>query len=102
MQTHRVRFGLVALEDLNDSYLWGVEHWGGDEADKWFAAIQAHVESKLSEMPYAFPVAKESDAFGDEVRQILFGRYRLLYTIIFDEVRILRVRGPYHESRDKW
>lgn len=101
MKTYRVRLGLVALEDLNGSYLWGVENWGFDEADKWFAAIQAHVESKLSEMPYAFPVAKESDAFDDEVRQILFGRYRILYTIAFDEVRILRVRGPYHKSMDK-
>lgn len=101
MKTYRVRFGLIALEDLNRSYLWGVERWGVDEADKWFAAIQEHVESKLSEMPHAFPVAKESQAFDYEVRQILFGRYRLLYTIAFDEVRILRVRGPYHESRDK-
>lgn len=95
MKTHRVRFGRVALEDLNSSYAWGVENWGLDEADKWFAAIQEHVESKLSEMPYAFPVAKESNAFDYEVRQILFGRYRLLYTITSDEVRILRVRGPY-------
>lgn len=101
MKIYRVRFGLDAIEDLNGSYLWGIENWGIDEADKWFAAIQKYVESKLSEMPYGFPVAKESNAFDYEVRQILFGRYRLLYTIASDEVRILRVRGPYHESRDK-
>jgi len=101
MQTYRVRFGSLAIEDLNGSYLWGIEYWGLEEADKWLAEIQEHVETKLSEMPYAFPVAKESKEFEYEVRQILFLRYRILYTITSDEVRILRVKGPYHASTDK-
>lgn len=101
MQKYRVRLGLLALEDLNGSYAWGTEKWGVEKADEWYAAIQEYVEGKLSVMPLAFPIAKESAAYDDEVRQLLFGRYRVLYTISFDEVRILRIRGPFTGESDK-
>lgn len=84
--------------------------WDADRSFEWFAAcspqgaIRWHhaFEETLMELESnadQFAVAAESAAVGVEVRQKLFrtrrGRtYRLLFTIVDREVRVLRVRGP--------
>ncbi|MBI2825538.1 MAG: hypothetical protein HYX69_12715 [Planctomycetia bacterium] len=53
----------------------------------------------LATNPFLHGVAPESNALGCEVRQRFFktrrGRvYRILYVVVVDEVRVLRIRGP--------
>jgi len=64
-------------------------------AARWLEGIRQAVDS-LSEMPSRCPVA--GDEFGTEVvvRQLLYGRrrnrYRILFTVKGDTVQVLRVR----------
>ena len=67
-------------------------------ATQW-ARVYSDALLALRRNPDRHGLAPESDALGIAIRQSLFktrrGRpYRLLYTIVADEVRVLRVRGP--------
>jgi len=46
----------------------------------------------LTELPRRCSIAPESETFGIEVRQLMYGDYRILFTIDGDTVRILRFR----------
>jgi plasmid stabilization system protein ParE len=64
----------------------------------WYRSLREAVK-ELKHDAHQHGIAPESAELGTVVHQKLFktrrGRpYRLLYTIIGDEVRILRVRGP--------
>jgi plasmid stabilization system protein ParE len=67
-------------------------------AARWYAALLSATTS-LSTDPLRHGIAPESSAVGHEIRQRFFktrhGRiYRLLFVVVADEVRILRIRGP--------
>ena len=67
-------------------------------AVRWYSAFRASAASLDQQHERCAP-APESESVGYDVRQRFFktrrGRtYRLLFTIVQDEVRILRVRGP--------
>jgi plasmid stabilization system protein ParE len=67
-------------------------------AAQWGRAYDATVQ-ELSRDAAQWGLAPENEEVGIELRQKLFktrrGRpYRLLYTIVGKEVRLLRVRGP--------
>jgi hypothetical protein len=60
--------------------------------------LRAHA-SPFSRNPYVAALAPENEFVAREIRHIVFrtrhGRpYRALFTIVGNEVRILRVRGP--------
>jgi plasmid stabilization system protein ParE len=67
-------------------------------AQRWTKALDS-AKLRLSEDPVKFPLIKERIRFPFEVRDVLFKtpkgrRYRAIFTIVGDEVRILRVRRP--------
>ena len=67
-------------------------------AARWYAAFLSAAHD-LSNNPFRFGISPESEAIGRDVRHRFFktrrGRvYRLLFLVVGDEVRILRVRGP--------
>ena len=95
MAKHTVRISAAAKRDLLDSYRWGVEHWGKDNAADWLNKIEREVITRLALFPFAFPVAPESAELPVEVRQFKFGRYRVLFTVKKNNVLVLRVRGPF-------
>ena len=95
MKKHKVRWSRVAISDLRDSYDWGVEYWGQEKAVDWLTEIEDTAIARLSQMPKAFPVAQESVEFAQEVRQMKFGRYRILFHLNGSEILILRIRGPF-------
>ena len=73
-------------------------------ADAWLTAFEQAIHH-LEQFADGCGEAAENGQFEIEVRQALFktrrGRvYRLLFTIVDDEVRILRVRGPGQASVD--
>lgn len=62
-----------------------------------FAAIES-----LKQQPFNYGFAAESSAFSIEVRERFFGtssrhKYRLVYTIKNQVVRVLRLRNPGQE-----
>jgi len=49
----------------------------------------------LSLLPKGFPLAPEDDEFTEEIRQMIVGRYRVLFTIRKHTVHVLHVRGAH-------
>lgn len=98
MREYEVSFLPEAQEDILASYDWGAVNWGDDAAIKWLKELYRVVNVKLTSSPLACPVAPESDEWSLEIRQLIFLRYRILFTIFENEVVIVRVSGPYSEE----
>jgi plasmid stabilization system protein ParE len=84
-----------AQEDVRESYDWGCRTWGKREAEKWARELRTAVMKQLGVVPKAFPLAAENDEFSVEIRQMIVGRYRVLFTIKGRKVHVLHVRGAY-------
>jgi len=83
-----------AAAEMDEACLWIAEH-NPDAAVKWFLGLQEAIQG-LATFPERCPLAPESDAFKEEIRQLIYGRrtgrYRIFFTIRGDSVRILHVR----------
>ena len=93
-----IRYSQQANADLAGSYEWGIERWGFEAAGRWLTSIDSRINVRLSVMPYACPLAPETIEFEYDVRQLIFGRYRVLFSIDGEDVRILRIRGPFNKD----
>ncbi len=67
-------------------------------AATWYERQQGALD-RLKVNPLANAPAPENPHVDEEIRQILFKTprglpYRILYTIVTNEIRVLRVRGP--------
>jgi len=94
MQPYLVRYTAEFMDDLIRSYEWGVEMWGIELANQWYNELNDSLETRLSSMPRSCPPAPESREVKN-VRQLLLGRYRVLFTISGNYVRVLHLRGLY-------
>jgi len=84
--------------DVRASYEWGCRAWGKREAQRWIRQLRTAVSDQLALVPKAFPLAPEDDEFFEEIRQMIVGRYRVLFTIRERKVHLLHVRGAHVES----
>ena len=86
-----------AEQDLWSNVAW-LARRSRQGAARWLAAFESAKE-RLAVNPSSFALAPENARVSFELRQILFrtprGRqYRAVFTVVDDEVRILRIRGP--------
>jgi plasmid stabilization system protein ParE len=95
MKRHDVILEESAQADVRQSYSWGCKFWGTRQARKWARALRTAILEQLSVTPRAFPLAPEDEEFTEEIRQMVVGRYRVLFTIKNRKVHVLHVRGPY-------
>ena len=95
MKRYAVTFEDSAQADVRQSYEWGCRIWGKRAAQKWARELRTSVLNQLGVAPKAFPLAPEDSEFTEEIRQLVVGRYRLLFTIKGREVHVLHVRGAY-------
>jgi plasmid stabilization system protein ParE len=79
---------------IRKSYDWGCSAWRKRVAQKWARDLRHAILKQLS----AAPLAPESDEFVEEIRQMIAGRYRLLFTIKDRAVHVLHVRGAYVQA----
>jgi len=91
---YRVVVQRLALEDLEESYLWAARH-APETAARWLSRFQIALES-LEHNPERFSLAPENGKVRREIRQLLYGRrpnvYRAAFTIEGDTLRVLRIR----------
>ena len=103
--TYRVEVSEPAEAEIDSAYLWMLQRSPG-RAATWHDGLLRAIGT-LDMMPTRCPLARESARFDREIRQLLYGRgrsaYRILFTIIESDsagepalVRILHVR---HSSR---
>jgi plasmid stabilization system protein ParE len=95
--SYRVVLLARARLDVARIYDWIADR-STEGAQRWFDQFEKATVT-LETNPFIAPLAPESGSFDIEVRQILFrtrsgNRYRAVFTVVDDEVRILRVRGP--------
>ena len=86
-----------AEQDVDNIYRW-LRKRSPLGAVRWYVALQQALRD-LADRPERFAQAAEGRRIGRDVRQSFFKtcrgrRYRLLFTIIGTEIRVLRVRGP--------
>lgn len=99
----RVSISPTALADIEALFLSQAEN-SPAHAAAWLLGLEKATES-LSELPWRCSLAYESHAFDMEVRQMLFGtgrdKYRVLYTVEGDEVRIHHVRNTRQQPLEQ-
>ena len=98
MKRYAVIFETSAQENVRDSYDWGCQAWGKKEAQRWVRDLRSAIVRQLSIVPKGFPLAPEDDEFAEEIRQLIVGRYRVLFTIRKSEVHVLHVRGSHNRK----
>jgi plasmid stabilization system protein ParE len=98
MKRYAVVFEESAQADVRGSYDWGCRVWGKKEAQRWVRELRTAVSRQLSLVPGGFPLAPENAEFSEEIRQMIVGRYRVLFTIKKRKVHVLHVRGSYGSS----
>jgi plasmid stabilization system protein ParE len=97
--TYVVRVTPLAWQEIEVSYRWLVER-SQTAADRWKGKMEAAIFS-LAEAPHRHPEAVEAEKVGFDLRQMLVGRrnatFRILFEIVGNTVRVLRVR---HNKQD--
>ncbi|HEY3391416.1 MAG TPA: type II toxin-antitoxin system RelE/ParE family toxin [Lacipirellulaceae bacterium] len=86
-----------AEADIVRTYAW-IAQRSEQGAASWYRAVREAIQS-LEEDAALHALAPESAELGKQIRQCFFktrrGRvYRLLYTLVGNQVHVVRVRGP--------
>lgn len=97
---YQVRISERAEQDVAQILVWFVEQRALDAGGRWHDQLLAKVTT-LEQNPERCSLADEAEELGIDVRELLFGRrkgmYRILFWINGKRVEILRIR---HASRD--
>lgn len=93
---YRVEITDQVEREIESAYLWIFED-SPLASHKWFNGLLEVIDS-LQSCPERCTVARESLEVGEEVRQLLYGNYRLLFCIKVDIVFLLHFR---HGKRDQ-
>lgn len=99
--TYRVVIQTSAERDLREAAHW-IARRSPSAAARWTRGIRRKIDT-LSTLPRRCPVAAESEALGEEIRELLYGKrqgvYRVLFQIQGNEVQVIAVR---HGARGSW
>jgi plasmid stabilization system protein ParE len=91
----RVEISPSALADVEEAFLY-IQQDFPLKAEEWYDGLVNAILS-LEKFPNRCPLASESEEIGREIRQLLYSKYRILFSVTGDVVQVLRVR---HTARD--
>lgn len=97
--TYRTEISSVAESEADQAFLQLAQRTSQEYAKQWYSGLLNAIES-LSKMPKRCPLARENPYFSQEIRQLLYGRgrntYRILFTVLetndSSTVQILHIR----------
>ncbi|MGO8673957.1 MAG: type II toxin-antitoxin system RelE/ParE family toxin [Capsulimonadaceae bacterium] len=96
---YRIILQPEAYDGMESAYAY-IERESPASAHKWAVGLMDAINS-LDMFPARCPLAPESELFRHEIRQLLYGKgrnaYRILFTIQGDAVSILHIR---HGAQD--
>ena len=95
--TYHVEVTDAAIVDAGEAYFW-INESAPEAALRWYEGLLQSFRS-LAQNPKRCAVAPESAFFDEEIRHLVYGRYRVLFSVKGRTVFVLRVR---HSSRDYW
>ncbi len=97
--TYRLRVTAQAVGDADEAYAWIAEHLSPAQAERWYQGLFKQMET-LIRQPLRCPLAAENPRFPFEIRELLYGKrknkYRIIFTIRNDDVVVLYV---HHGAR---
>ncbi|WP_373479193.1 type II toxin-antitoxin system RelE/ParE family toxin [Geminocystis sp.] len=89
-----------AKVEIESTYLW-LKNVNPAYADQWFRDLMDTIAT-LQDKPRRCTRARENEYFPEEIRQLMYGKsrnkYRIIFTIIEDIVYILYVRHSSQSS----
>ncbi|RAM52991.1 MAG: type II toxin-antitoxin system RelE/ParE family toxin [Hapalosiphonaceae cyanobacterium JJU2] len=102
---YRVEISSVAEAEADNAFLRISQVTSVEKASQWYAGLLRVIES-LSTMPKRCLLARENEYFSNEIRQLLYGKgrnsYRILFTIVEGEnistVRIIHIRHAAQQT----
>ncbi|MEG5000911.1 type II toxin-antitoxin system RelE/ParE family toxin [Microcoleus sp. B4-D4] len=93
-QKYQVIIQPAAQKAIEESYFWLSNH-SSHKARNWLEGLYKAILS-LENMPSRCSFAFENSFFDEEIRQLVYGKkrnaYRILFTIVDDSVQIIFVR----------
>jgi plasmid stabilization system protein ParE len=98
---------LVHITDKALADVAKVLAWFGDQSvegagSKWFAQLMTVID-KLETMPERCRISAEAAELGIEIREILVGKRRGTYRVLFQiERRTVHILRVWHSARDAW
>ena len=87
---YKVEFTYQAESEANDAYRWIAKDAPGNAFNWLEGLIQA--SETLGSMPERCAVAPESEDVGQEIRHLIYGKYRVLFSIEDQTVFVLHIR----------
>jgi plasmid stabilization system protein ParE len=102
---YRIEISSMAEAEADSAFLRLSQVTSPIKASQWYSGLIRSIES-LSQMPKRCPLARENEYFSQEIRQLLYGRgrnlYRVLFTILEEQdmliVRILHIRHASQQT----
>jgi len=103
--SYRIEISSVAELEADNALLRTSQFTSPERARQWYEGLIRAIES-LSEMPKRCTLARENEYFSKEIRQLLYGRgrnsYRILFTLVEGNeeptVRILHIRHSSQQN----
>ena len=96
-----------AKREIETAYLW-LKQSNPVYADQWFRSLMNAITqcrfaiATLQDKPRRCALARENDDFPEEIRQLIFGKsrnkYRIIFTIIDDMVYVIYLRHSSQSS----
>ena len=99
MKQYKVILHSDAESDIESSFKWGCRAWGEQDAKLWVRKLRRAITKQLTSLPSACPLAPESEQLGVTIRDLIVGRYRVLFTVRGRTVTILHVSGAYTDPK---
>ncbi|MEP7342950.1 MAG: type II toxin-antitoxin system RelE/ParE family toxin [Acidobacteriota bacterium] len=88
--SYQVEITEKAQEEAREAYRWIARH-SPEKASLWHFELLEKAGS-LENFPARCPLASESQTYGQEIRHLIFGKYRIVFTIEDELVTVIRVR----------
>ncbi|MBI4602849.1 MAG: type II toxin-antitoxin system RelE/ParE family toxin [Planctomycetes bacterium] len=88
--TFDIILGPSVEAEIEEAYAW-IAKCAPQAAAAWYNGRIDAMQS-MAEMPERCPLAPESRTFGREIRQLLYGNYRILFTVEATAVHVAHVR----------
>ncbi len=102
---YRIDISSMAEAEADSAFLRLSQATSPAKASQWYSGLLQAIES-LSQMPKRCPLARENQYFSQEIRQLIYGRgrnsYRLLFMILegqnISTIRILHIRHASQQT----
>ena len=95
---YRFEFAPLALRQARAERDW-IADQSPERAEKWFRGLFREIES-LKSFPRRCPISSESRHFGEEVRELLYGKRRSVYRVFYAlRGDVIRVMGVWRADR---